>query len=105
MGLYAGLLLAIALTWNAPASSPDPVAGYNVYRSPSGASAWVLQNAQLLTTASYADQTAVTGMGYDYVIVSVDAAGVEGGPSNIARGVAAPTTGPAAPTALTVVAR
>ena len=30
----------VNLTWNAPTSSSDPVAGYNVYRSPSGGTSY-----------------------------------------------------------------
>lgn len=34
----------VNLTWDAPSSSPDPVAGYNAYRAQSGSTNYTLLN-------------------------------------------------------------
>ena len=75
---------AVDLSWNAPASSPDPVAGYIVYRSPSGASSYVQMNSSAVTQTAYTDPSVKAGQAYDYVIESIDASGVESAPSNVA---------------------
>jgi Cep192 domain 4 len=74
----------VNLTWNAPASSPDPVAGYAVFRSPSGASLFVPLNVAVVTQTSYTDLNVQNGLSYDYFVESVDALGVESIPSNTA---------------------
>jgi hypothetical protein len=74
---------AVDLSWDAPVNSPDPVAGYNVYRAPSGGTMYQLLNPASFTATTYQDPEVVTGDVYDYYIVSVDAAGVESVPSNI----------------------
>jgi hypothetical protein len=74
---------AVDLSWDAPVSSPDPVAGYNVYRAPGGGTVYQLVNPAEVTTTTYQDLEVVTGDVYDYYVVSVDAAGVESVPSNI----------------------
>lgn len=74
----------VTLTWDAPSTSPDPVAGYNVFRSPSGASSYQQLNSSAVTGTSYTDSTAQAGQSYNYVVLSVDASGVESGPSNVA---------------------
>lgn len=84
----------VSLTWNAPTNSPDPVAGYNVYRSPSGAYSFVLLNSSVLTQTTYIDSTAENGQAYNYIVESVDANGVTSAPSNIAV-VSIPTLVPA----------
>jgi hypothetical protein len=85
----------VGLTWNAPvnsanlptcttqliaASDPcwDPVAGYNVYRSPTGG----LLNATPVTLVAYTDSTVVEGNTYTYYVESVDASGATSVPSN-----------------------
>jgi len=72
----------VDLSWNAPTSSPDPVAGYNVYRAPAGTSSYQLLNSSADTITTYLDTTVQSGLGYDYVVKSVDASGVESPPSN-----------------------
>jgi fibronectin type 3 domain-containing protein len=72
------------LSWDAPTSSPDPVAGYNVYRSPSGASSYQQLNSSVVTQTTYVDTTVQAGQNYDYIVESVDASGVTSVPSNMA---------------------
>lgn len=70
------------LTWGAPASSPDAVAGYKVYRSLSGTSSYQLLNASVDTTPMFSDTTVTSGQAYVYYVTSVDGSGVESVPSN-----------------------
>lgn len=78
--------IEVKLAWNAPASSQDPVAGYNAYRAPGGSSAYVLLNAAPLplTPTAYVDQNVQAAGTYDYIVESVDAQGVTSVPSNVA---------------------
>jgi hypothetical protein len=71
----------VDLSWAAPGSSADPVAGYNVYRS-TGSGADQLINASILTATSYVDSTVVSGSTYSYTVKSVDSNGVESVSSN-----------------------
>jgi fibronectin type 3 domain-containing protein len=72
------------LTWVAPTNSPDPVAGYNVYRSPSGAYSFAQLSSSIVTQTTYVDSAAQSGQAYDYIVESVDASGVTSAPSNMA---------------------
>jgi len=75
----------VNLTWDAPTSSTDPVAGYNIYRSPSGASSYTLLKSVSSSTLSYSDTSSLTdGLVYDYIVESVDASGNDSVPSNTA---------------------
>jgi hypothetical protein len=74
---------AVNLSWDAPSSFSDPVAGYNVYRSPSGSSTYLLVNSSIDTATTYVDSTVQAGLTYDYIVESVDASGVESSPSNM----------------------
>jgi len=71
----------VDLTWDAPTSSADPVAGYHVYRS-SGSSGYQLLNSSLDTQTTYVDSNVQSGATYDYVVKSVDSSGVESTASN-----------------------
>ena len=71
----------VALSWNAPASSPDPVAGYNIYRTSSSGS-FVLVNPSPVSVLSYTDSGVVSGSTYSYEVMSVDSSGVQSDPSN-----------------------
>jgi len=73
---------AVDLSWDAPTSSADPVAGYNVYRSPSGASTYQLLNSSVDTQTTYVDSTVQDGQSYDYIVESVDDSGVESAPTS-----------------------
>ena len=72
----------VDLSWVPPISSDDPVAGYNVYRSPSGSSTYQRLNSSAVTATMFADITIQSGSSYDYTVTSVDAAGAESVPSN-----------------------
>jgi ASPM-SPD-2-Hydin domain-containing protein len=74
----------VNLNWDAPGSSPDPVAGYDVYRAPTGTGSFTQLNPSVVTQTSYLDATAVSGQSYDYIVESVDAVGVTSAPSNTA---------------------
>jgi len=73
----------VNLAWTAPGSSPDPVAGYNVYRSSDGGNTYQLLNSSPATQTAYVDTTVQDGVNYDYIVKSVDASGVESVPSNV----------------------
>jgi hypothetical protein len=72
----------VNLTWDAPATSADAVAGYNVYRSLSGVSSYQLVNSGVNATTTYTDNTVQDGQSYVYYITSVDSSGGESTPSN-----------------------
>ncbi len=74
----------VNLSWSAPAGSSDPIAGYNVYRSPSGSSSYQQLNPTVLTDTTYVDTTVQDGQTYDYIVESVDASDVTSAPSNVA---------------------
>jgi hypothetical protein len=77
----------VDLSWNAPASSPDPVAGYNVYRAPGGGTAYEQLNSAAVTQTTYVDTNVQDGQTYDYIVESVDASGNTSAPSNMAAAV------------------
>jgi fibronectin type 3 domain-containing protein len=72
----------VELSWDAPASSSDPVAGYHIYRANSS-STYTLLNSSVDLPTTYADTTAQAGATYNYEVKSVDASGVESAPSNV----------------------
>jgi Abnormal spindle-like microcephaly-assoc'd, ASPM-SPD-2-Hydin len=71
----------VDLSWNAPTSSPDPVAGYNVYRA-TGSGSFVLINPSPDSAVVYVDSTVTSGTTYSYQVTSVDSSGVESVSSN-----------------------
>ena len=71
----------VDLTWNAPSSSPDPVAGYNIYRA-TGTGSLQLVNSSMNLQTAYVDSTVISGTTYSYVVKSVDSSGTESIPSN-----------------------
>jgi Abnormal spindle-like microcephaly-assoc'd, ASPM-SPD-2-Hydin len=72
----------VDLSWDAPVDSPVSVAGYNVYRSPSGSTSYQLLNSSVDAETSYVDTTVQAGSSYDYIIESVDASGVASAPTS-----------------------
>lgn len=77
-----GIVHEVDLSWVAPSGSADPVAGYNIYRSPSGASSYQRVNTSTIATTTYTDFGIQSGASYDYAVTSVDSAGAESAPSN-----------------------
>ena len=73
---------SVALSWDAPESSTDPVAGYNIYRAPSGSSTYALLNSSVNALTTYVDSTVQAGATYDYIVESVDGSGVESAPTS-----------------------
>lgn len=72
----------VNLAWIAPVTSPDPVAGYNVYRATSGTGSYQLLNSTPNASTTYSDTKVQNGLSYDYVVKSVDSSGVESTASN-----------------------
>lgn len=64
------------LSWKASTSSD--VAGYNLYRSPDGAT-WKKINASLIASTLYSDSTVANGSTYYYAATAVDIYGHESG--------------------------
>jgi Abnormal spindle-like microcephaly-assoc'd, ASPM-SPD-2-Hydin len=74
----------VNLGWDAPSVSPDPVAGYNIYRSADGGNTYEELNPSPVTETAYLDQSVQNGSVYIYYVDSVDAVGVQSSPSNMA---------------------
>ena len=64
----------VELSWKASASSD--VAGYNLYRSPGGAT-WKKINASLIASTLYSDSTVANGSTYYYAAPAIDIYGRE----------------------------
>lgn len=73
-----GYTAKVDLAWNA---SPS-VAGYYVYRAPSGSSSYQKLNASLDAATSYTDTAVAAGQTYEYYVESVNSAGTQSAPSN-----------------------
>jgi hypothetical protein len=80
-GTGIALSYSVNLTWDAPSSSPDPVSGYNIYRSV-GSAAFQLINSSLDSQTNYVDNAVTNGTTYNYLAKSVDSEGVESDGSN-----------------------
>ncbi|KUN84213.1 fibronectin type III domain-containing protein [Streptomyces griseoruber] len=89
------------LRWTA--NKEMDLAGYRVYRRLSTTSWARVSGASLLTSRSFVDATPATGQTFLYEVRAVDKAGRESAGSLDAPAVTVDRTGPAAPTALTVV--
>jgi hypothetical protein len=66
---------AATLTWQPPATTPQPLAGYKVYRqsSPSETFRWLVT----VTDPTFTDSTVLAGESYSYVVTAVDIFGNE----------------------------
>jgi fibronectin type 3 domain-containing protein len=74
----------VTLNWAAPVNSPVPVTGYNVYRATGTSGSFQLLNSSSISQTSYIDLTVVAATSYRYYATSVDNAGTESTPSNVA---------------------
>jgi fibronectin type 3 domain-containing protein len=72
----------VELSWDAPTNSAVPIVGYNCYRSTGSSSAHQLLNSTVDAQTTYVDTAVQAGLTYDYIVTSVDSAGVESAPSN-----------------------
>lgn len=72
----------VNLSWQPPASSVDPVANYTVYRAAHGTSIYAAIGTVSVAVTVYTDATVAQNTSYDYMVVSVDANGVQSSPSN-----------------------
>jgi fibronectin type 3 domain-containing protein len=71
----------VELSWQAPNGSSVPIAGYNVYRAPSGTTSYAVVNSMDAQTA-FTDSSVQSGQSYIYYVTSVNSGGVESVPSN-----------------------
>jgi hypothetical protein len=81
-GTGTAVAYQVNLSWDAPVNSTDPVAGYNVYRAPSGSTMYQLVNPSVESQTAYVDTTVQAGSSYDYIVESVDASGVASAPTS-----------------------
>jgi hypothetical protein len=73
---------AVDLSWVAPTSSTDAVAGYGIYRASNGSASYSLVGTTTGTT-SFVDTTVANGNTYAYYVVSEDASGNISSPSSV----------------------
>ena len=79
----SGTQFGVQLSWSAPTSTTDTIAGYHVYRSPSTSAAYQIISSTGANSTTYEDSTVQSGTSYDYVVKAVDNSGVESAPSNM----------------------
>jgi hypothetical protein len=72
----------VTLSWSAPSSAADPVAGYHIYRAAAGSTAFQLLNSAVETKTAYSDSSVTAGATYNYIVKSVDSSGAESKASN-----------------------
>jgi fibronectin type 3 domain-containing protein len=71
----------VTLDWND--SAENDLAGYHVYRGPSGDGPYTRLTMTLAATSAYVDSTVSNGVTYFYVVTAVDAGGFESPASNV----------------------
>ena len=74
----------VDMSWT-PSTSTD-VVGYNIYRSPDGAT-WRKLNAGLIASTLYSDSTVANGSTYYYATTAVDVEGRESSKSAAVKAV------------------
>jgi fibronectin type 3 domain-containing protein len=72
----------VTLSWDAPSSSSDPVAGYDIYRAISGAT-YALLNSSTDAQTTYIDTNVQANVTYVYYVTSVESSGVQSSSSNL----------------------
>jgi fibronectin type 3 domain-containing protein len=75
---------SVSLTWNA---STGTISGYNVYRSTTSGSGYILVNGGLVGGLAYTDTSVQSGTTYYYVTTAVDSSGDESSYSNEAQAI------------------
>lgn len=78
----AATTYGVDLSWDAPTSSSDPVAGYHIYRA-TGSGSFALLSSSVNVPTTFTDTTVQDGATYNYEVKSVDALGAESAPSNV----------------------
>jgi hypothetical protein len=79
--LPTGTTYVVNLSWTAPSSSPDPVAGYFIHRALINGPFAQLNQTPIVGIA-YVDSGLQYGVTYEYYATSVDAGGNQSVPSN-----------------------
>jgi hypothetical protein len=72
----------VELSWSSPATSGNPIAGYNVYRALSGSQSYARLNASVEPATAYTDSAVQSGTAYVYLVKSVSSTGIESSSSN-----------------------
>jgi hypothetical protein len=75
---------SVSLSWT---DSDSSIAGYNVYRSTTSGSGYVLVNSSLVGPDAFSDSTVQSGTTYYYVTTAVDGSGNESAYSNEAQAI------------------
>jgi hypothetical protein len=73
---------SVSLTWNAPASSSDPVDSYQVNRAASGSTQYSVVGTTTASSTGFTDTTVTAGQTYIYEVRSLDQSGNSSTPSN-----------------------
>jgi hypothetical protein len=75
----------VSLTWAAPSGSSNAIAGYQVYRSTADNAQYQLLNPSIDAQTIFTDSDVLSGTTYQYYVTTVDMAGAQSVPSNIAQ--------------------
>jgi ASPM-SPD-2-Hydin domain-containing protein len=81
----SGVAHHVDLSWEGPGSSAVPIVSYKIYRLANGGSAYQLLSSSTGSETAYVDNSVQSGATYDYIVTSLDSAGVESAPSNNVR--------------------
>jgi fibronectin type 3 domain-containing protein len=78
----SGVAHHVDLSWDAPGDAAVPIVSYKIYRLTSGGSAYQPLSSSTGSETAYVDSSVQSGATYDYIVTSLDSAGVESAPSN-----------------------
>ena len=78
----SGAAHRVDLSWEGPGSSAVPIVSYKIYRLANGGSAYQLLSSSTGSETAYVDNAVQSGATYDYIVTSLDSAGIESAPSN-----------------------
>lgn len=67
----------VTLSWDAASPGDFPVRGYNIYRTETSGSGYIMVNGAITVTTSYVDPDLTNGTTYYYRVVSIDTNNVE----------------------------